>query len=98
MPGNGGGARVSASPVARVAATPPPAHYLHELPAQDEERLERLFQALDLDGNGRIDVHDLSKALSEAGVHTQYTQYAQVFSRPCSFTYICVPLSTFMCA
>ncbi|XP_072756356.1 calcium-binding mitochondrial carrier protein SCaMC-2 isoform X1 [Anoplolepis gracilipes] len=79
MPGNGGGARVSASPAARVVATPPPAHYLHELPAQDEERLERLFQRLDLDGNGRIDVHDLSQALREVGVHTQYAQYAQKF-------------------
>lgn len=77
MPGNGGGARVSASPAARVVAMPPPAHYLHELPAQDEERLERLFQTLDLDGNGRIDVLDLSRALREVGVHTQY---AQVFA------------------
>ncbi|XP_050450565.1 calcium-binding mitochondrial carrier protein SCaMC-2 isoform X1 [Cataglyphis hispanica] len=74
MPGNSGGARVSASPAARVAAMPPPAHYLHELPAQDEERLERLFQTLDLDGNGRIDVLDLSRALREVGVHTQYAQ------------------------
>lgn len=75
MPGNGGGApRVSVSPAARVVVTPPPAHYLHELPAQDEERLERLFQNLDLDGNGRIDVHDLSHALREAGVHSQYAQ------------------------
>lgn len=85
MPGNGGGARVSASPAARVAATPPPAHYLHELPAQDEERLERLFQALDLDGNGRIDVHDLSYALREVGVHTQYAQVLRmsyIFSIP----------------
>lgn len=74
MPGNGGGARASASPAARAVATPPPAHYLHELPAQDEERLERLFQNLDLDGNGRIDVHDLSHALREVGVHTQYAK------------------------
>ncbi|XP_077276191.1 short Calcium-binding Mitochondrial Carrier isoform X1 [Temnothorax americanus] len=83
MPGNGGGARISASPsprpAARAVAKPPPAHYLHELPAQDEERLEGLFQRLDLDGNGRIDVHDLSQALREVGVHTQYAQYAQKF-------------------
>ncbi|XP_018403620.1 PREDICTED: calcium-binding mitochondrial carrier protein SCaMC-2-like isoform X1 [Cyphomyrmex costatus] len=76
MPGNGGGARISASPApaARAVAKPPPAHYLHELPAQDEERLASLFQRLDLDGNGRIDVHDLSQALREVGVHTQYAQ------------------------
>ena len=79
MPGNGGGARISASPAARVVVKPPPAHYLHELPAQDEERLECLFQRLDLDGNGRIDVHDLSRALRDAGVHTQY---AQVLIKP----------------
>lgn len=51
-----------------------PPHYLHELPAQDEERLEKLFQSLDLDGNGRIDVHDLSKALHQAGVHRHYAE------------------------
>ena len=51
-----------------------PAHYLHELPAQDEERLSKIFKQLDLDGNGRIDVHDLSKALHEVGVHERYAQ------------------------
>ncbi|XP_043286050.1 calcium-binding mitochondrial carrier protein SCaMC-2 [Venturia canescens] len=51
-----------------------PAHYLHELPAQDEERLSKIFQQLDLDGNGRIDVHDLSKALHEVGVHKRYAE------------------------
>lgn len=59
---------------AAVTGAPPPAHYLHELPAQDEERLGTLFKKLDLDGNGRIDVHDLSKALHEAGVHERYAQ------------------------
>lgn len=51
-----------------------PPHYMHELPAQAEERLEKLFQSLDLDGNGKIDVHDLSKALHEAGVHKHYAE------------------------
>lgn len=51
-----------------------PAHYLHELPAQDEERLSKIFKQLDLDGNGRIDVHDLSKALHEVGVHQRYAE------------------------
>lgn len=56
-----------------------PPHYLHELPAQDEERLARIFQRLDLDGNGRIDVRDLSVALREVGVHSQYAQvYANI--------------------
>lgn len=56
-----------------------PPHYLHELPAQDEERLEKIFQKLDLDGNGRIDVHDLSKALHEVGVHKQYAEVILFF-------------------
>ncbi|RLU24995.1 hypothetical protein DMN91_003087 [Ooceraea biroi] len=92
MPGNGG-VRVSASPATRVVVTPPPAHYLHELPAQDEERLARLFQRLDLDGNGRIDVHDLSQALREVGVHSQYAHYAQVRSlRARAHVYTCMLL------
>jgi solute carrier family 25 phosphate transporter 23/24/25/41 len=57
-----------------VASAPPQAHYLHELPSQDEERLGNLFRTLDLDGNGRIDVHDLSKALHDVGVHEHYAQ------------------------
>ncbi|XP_012286684.1 calcium-binding mitochondrial carrier protein SCaMC-2 isoform X1 [Orussus abietinus] len=51
-----------------------PPHYLHELPAQDEERLGKIFQKLDLDGKGRIDVHDLSKALHQVGVHKRYAE------------------------
>lgn len=51
-----------------------PPHYLHELPAEDEERLEKLFKSLDLDGNGKIDIHDLSIALKEFGVHHRYAQ------------------------
>ncbi|KAH0945495.1 hypothetical protein HN011_003856 [Eciton burchellii] len=73
MPANGS-VRMNASPATRIVMTPPPVHYLHELPAQDEERLARLFQRLDLDGNGRVDVHDLSHALREVGVHSQYAQ------------------------
>lgn len=88
MPGNGGSARISASPAARAVAKPPPAHYLHELPAQDEERLSRVFERLDLDGNGRIDVHDLSQALRDVGVHTEYAQYAQVLIKRVFMIYI----------
>ncbi|KAK7867010.1 hypothetical protein R5R35_006873 [Gryllus longicercus] len=51
-----------------------PPHYLHELPLEDEERLENLFRSLDIDGNGKIDIHDLSKALCDTGVHHKYAQ------------------------
>lgn len=51
-----------------------PPHYLHELPLEDEERLEKLFTKLDKDGNGKIDIHDLSVALKEFGVHHQYAE------------------------
>lgn len=64
MPGNRGSA---------VHGVMPP-HYLHELPAEDEERLEKIFQTLDLDGNGKIDVKDLSKALREVGVDKYYAE------------------------
>lgn len=67
MPANGGGG------TSRLTRVMPP-HYLHELPAQDEERLAQIFQRLDLDGNGRVDVRDLSAALREVGVHSQYAQ------------------------
>lgn len=52
----------------------PPVHYLHELPQADEERLERIFKKLDRDGNGRIDIHDLSAALKEFGLSHQYAE------------------------
>ncbi|XP_069705504.1 mitochondrial adenyl nucleotide antiporter SLC25A24-B [Periplaneta americana] len=51
-----------------------PPHYLHELPQEDEERLESLFKSLDVDGNGRIDIHDLSVALREFGVNQSYAK------------------------
>ncbi len=43
-------------------------HYLHEMPREDEERLGKLFNSLDIDGNGKIDIYDLSVALKEFGV------------------------------
>ncbi|XP_062553420.1 mitochondrial adenyl nucleotide antiporter SLC25A25 isoform X2 [Armigeres subalbatus] len=52
----------------------PPVHYLHELPQADEERLEKIFNKLDRDGNGRIDIHDLSAALKEFGLSHQYAE------------------------
>ncbi|XP_022192471.1 calcium-binding mitochondrial carrier protein SCaMC-1-B isoform X1 [Nilaparvata lugens] len=51
-----------------------PPHYFHELPAEDEERLEKIFKSLDVDGNGKIDIHDLSVALKDFGVHHKYAQ------------------------
>jgi solute carrier family 25 phosphate transporter 23/24/25/41 len=51
-----------------------PPHYLHELPQEDEERLENLFKSLDVDGKGRIDIHDLSVALRHSGVNQTYAK------------------------
>ena len=48
-----------------------PPHYLHELPQEDEERIGKIFNTLDRDGNGKIDIYDLSAALKEFGV-SQY--------------------------
>ncbi|XP_039963402.1 calcium-binding mitochondrial carrier protein SCaMC-3 isoform X2 [Bactrocera neohumeralis] len=45
-----------------------------ELPHEDEERLEKLFNTLDRDGNGRIDIHDLSEALREFGLSSVYAE------------------------
>ena len=45
-----------------------PPHYLHELPQEDEERIGKIFNTLDVDGNGKIDIYDLSAALKEFGV------------------------------
>lgn len=57
-------------------------HYVHELPQADEERLEKLFNQLDRNNNGKIDVHDLSAALKEFGLSSQY---AEVSWLPSSF-------------
>ncbi|XP_059217202.1 calcium-binding mitochondrial carrier protein SCaMC-2 isoform X2 [Stomoxys calcitrans] len=45
-----------------------------ELPQEDEERLGKLFKQLDRDGNGRIDIHDLSEALREFGLSSVYAE------------------------
>lgn len=50
---------------------------LEELPKEDEERLEKLFSKLDTDGNGKIDIHDLSVALKELAPHINRS-YAEV--------------------
>lgn len=51
-----------------------PPHYLHELPQEDEERLGKLFAKLDTDGNGKIDILDLSLALKEHGLNSGYAE------------------------
>ncbi|XP_077300894.1 short Calcium-binding Mitochondrial Carrier [Arctopsyche grandis] len=47
---------------------------LAKLPPEDEERLEKLFAKLDSDGNGKIDIHDLSLSLKELGLHHKYAE------------------------
>lgn len=49
-------------------------HYKHELPQEDEERYGELFKNLDIDGKGKIDIHDLSAALKESGLDYKYAQ------------------------
>lgn len=46
----------------------------HDTPCEDEARLEKTFKTLDLDGNGKIDIHDLSIALKGAGVNEVYAK------------------------
>lgn len=55
-------------------------HYLQELPHEDEERLEKLFNSLDKNSNGRIDIHDLSEALREYGLHHGYAEVCALIS------------------
>lgn len=49
-----------------------------ELPHEDEERLGNLFKQLDRDGNGRIDIHDLSEALREFGLSSVYAEVSTI--------------------
>lgn len=58
--------------------------FSHELPQEDEERLEKLFKKLDKDGNGQIDIHDLSDALKKYGVHQHYAEVSENFYLDCS--------------
>lgn len=62
------------SDMGTIDNTLPPVHYLHELPKCDEERLEKLFIQLDRDGNGKIDIHDLSEELKKFGLSHQYAE------------------------
>ena len=40
----------------------------------DEDRWAKIFSQLDRNGNGRIDVHDLSAALKDFGMSHQYAE------------------------
>lgn len=46
----------------------PVPHYSYELPSEEEERFEKLFKQLDVNGDGRIDVLELSESLHKHGV------------------------------
>jgi len=50
----------------------------HVLSESDERRIEELFRKLDVNRDGRIDIHDLSEALHRLEVH-QLPGHAQVF-------------------
>jgi len=49
----------------------------HSSSAADEQRIEELFRKLDVNRDGRIDIHDLSEALHRLEVH-QLPRHAEV--------------------
>lgn len=53
------------------------AHYIYELPENEEKRLEEVFRKLDLDGNGKIDIRDLSEALKGSKFGQQYAEVSK---------------------
>ncbi|CAH0703206.1 unnamed protein product [Spodoptera exigua] len=55
---------------------------LEEIPKEDEERLEKLFSKLDTDGNGKIDIHDLSVALKELAPHINRSYAEKFLAKP----------------
>lgn len=64
-------------------------HYLHELPLEEEERLAKLFTKLDADGNGNIDITELSVALKEFGVPHRYAEVRHLFLLFSPSSFIC---------
>ena len=41
----------------------------HKTPSVDKERLEKLFQRLDANNDGRIDLSEIQRGLHEKGIH-----------------------------
>lgn len=72
-----------------LSGTLPKTTFHHELlPQEDEERLEKLFKKLDKDGNGKIDIHDLSDALKKYGVHQHYAEVSVKVVLVCSILFL----------
>ncbi|XP_042858342.1 calcium-binding mitochondrial carrier protein SCaMC-3-like isoform X1 [Penaeus japonicus] len=54
-----------------------PSHHAYEFPSDEEDRLGDLFKQLDVNGDGRIDVHDLSEGLKKLNI-PQVPGYAEL--------------------
>lgn len=54
--------------------TAPIAHGIYPQRQSEQERLEELFKTLDADGNGKIDIRDLSEALKDSKYGQQYAE------------------------
>lgn len=66
----------------------PVPHYSYELPMEEEERFEKLFKQLDVNGDGRIDIVELSQSLHKHGVPDNLKEsYATVNS---TSIYFCI--------
>ena len=66
----------------------PVPHYSYELPMEEEERFEKLFKQLDVNGDGRIDIVELSQSLHKHGVPDNLKEsYATVNSTSIDFVF-----------
>ncbi|KAK3882417.1 hypothetical protein Pcinc_013191 [Petrolisthes cinctipes] len=52
----------------------PQLHHAYEHPIEEEERLGALFNKLDRDGDGRINIHDLSEGLKKLNLPANYAE------------------------
>lgn len=68
----------------------PHIHHVYESPSDEEARLGALFNQLDTDGDGRIDIHDLSEGLKKLNF-----PQAPGFAEVCS-TNVCVVVYDFI--